>query len=256
MVKEDTTAKKQVAEFVSKLRAAAETNLDSVVLYGSAAGGEFHPEFSDVNLLCVMRESSFAALVKIAPAVDWWARRKHDAPLVMTPAEMQQSADVFAIEFLDMKQRHRVLYGGDPLAKLEIPMRYHRAQVEYELREKVILLRERFLLARGKPARLWELLLQSLPAFTTLFRHALIALAETPGAGETIFRPRRAVVQSLAARTQVDLRAVLELLDVREGKADRKRMDAAKVFSRYLEAVQQVTAAVDTMLDSAGSGRQ
>jgi predicted nucleotidyltransferase len=247
---EKMAAEKQIEEFVGKLRTAAGTNLESVVLYGSAAGGDFHPEFSDLNLLCVVGETSFAALTKIAPVVEWWARRKHPAPLLMTCDEMQRSADVFAIEFLDMKDQHRVLYGDDPLETLEIPLHQHHTQVEYELREKVILLRERLLLAAGKQGHLWDLLLQSLPAFTTLFRHALIALGEKPP------QSKREVVQALAARIKFDPAAVVELLEVREGKANRKQMDAARVFSRYLDAVQQVTVAVDTMLDSTGRGRQ
>ncbi len=50
---------KQINEFVDRLRQAAGENLQSVILYGSAAGGEFHPEFSNVNLLCILRDTSF-----------------------------------------------------------------------------------------------------------------------------------------------------------------------------------------------------
>ena len=53
-------AEKQINEFISRLRAASGENLLSVILYGSAADGEFHPDFSNVNLLCVLRESSFS----------------------------------------------------------------------------------------------------------------------------------------------------------------------------------------------------
>ena len=140
-------AEKQINEFISRLRAASGENLLSVILYGSAADGEFHPDFSNVNLLCVLRESSFAALAAIAPAVEWWAKQKHHEPLVLTREELERSTDVFSIEFLDMQQRHRVLFGEDVLSGLQIPMHLHRAQLEYELREKLILLRERLLLA-------------------------------------------------------------------------------------------------------------
>ena len=44
--------------------------------------------------------------------------------------------------------------------------------------------------------------------------------------------------------------AFLQLLDIRDHKADRKQFDAKDVFTRYLAAVQHVTAAVDTMLDT------
>ncbi len=58
-------------------------------------------------------------------------------------------------------------------------MQLHHVQLEYELREKLILLRQSALSAAGDAKRLWELLLRSLPAFTTLFRHTLIALGES-----------------------------------------------------------------------------
>src|ERR1022692_3333700 len=146
-ISENVIPEKQLTEFARRLRQAAGENLESVILYGSAAGGEFHPEFSNVNLLCVLGETSFARLSALAPAVAWWNRHKHPAPLVLTRQELERSADVFAIEWLDMQQRHRVLFGDDPLPGLHIPMNLHRAQVEYELREKLILLRERILLA-------------------------------------------------------------------------------------------------------------
>jgi hypothetical protein len=247
MTAENLIPEKQIAEFVVRLRAAAGENISGVILYGSAAGGEFHPEFSNVNLLCILRETSFAALSALAPAVNWWNRQKHPTPLFLTREELERSADVFAIEFLDMQQRHRVLFGDDVLAELRIPMKVHRAQLEYELREKVILLREHLLQAADNKNRLWDLLLRSLPAFATLFRHALIAM------GDTAPDSRRAALQALATKVGFDPSAFLQLLDIRERKADRKQLEVADVFSRYLAAVQQVTAAVDTMLDSPGS---
>jgi predicted nucleotidyltransferase len=237
-------AEKQINEFISRLRAASGENLESVILYGSAADGEFHPDFSNVNLLCVLRETSFAALVAIAPAVEWWAKQKHHEPLVLTREELERSTDVFSIELLDMQHGHRILFGADVLSGLKIPMHLHRAQLEYELREKLILLRERLLLAANDKKQLWDLMLHSLSTFTTLFRHGLIALGATPP------KAKRQTIQELASRISFDASAFLQLLDIREHKAETKQFDVADVFARYLAGVQQVTAAVDKMLDS------
>jgi len=241
-------AEKQITEFLSRMRQAAGENLQSVILYGSAADGEFHPDYSNVNLLCVLREISFAALKEVAPAVEWWTRQKHHVPLLLTREEVERSADVFSIELMDMQQRHRVLYGDDVLQRLAIPMHFHRAQLEYELREKTILLRERMLLAGGNKNRLWEVLLGSLSTFATLFRHALVAM------GDSAPKSKRESIQVLASRIQLDPSAFLQLLDIREKKTDRKQLDVNDVASRYLTAVQQVTAAVDKMLDSTEPG--
>jgi len=236
----------KINEFVGRVREAAGANLQAVILYGSAAAGDYVPGHSDVNLLCVLRESSFAAIQALAPAVEWWAKQKHHPPLLLTTEELRRGADVFSIEFLDMRQSHRLLWGDDVLKALEIPMQGHRAQVEYELREKTILLRQRLLMTGGNAAAMWELLLRSLPAFATLFRHALIATGEPAAAS------KREAVERLAAKIGFDATVFLRLLDIRGGKADRKTEDVKALFASYLREVEQVTAAVDKMLDGSG----
>jgi len=235
---------KTINDFVSQLRKAAEANLESVILFGSAAAGDYHPEFSNVNLFCVLRDSSFAALQALSPAVKWWDAQKQPPPLFMTRDEIARSVDVFTIEFIDMQQHHRVLFGGDVIQGLSIPANLHRVQVEYELREKIALLRQHLLLASGNDSRLWDLLLRSVSSFATLFRHALIVLGHGAPVG------KREAVQALSKKIGFDASGILQVLDVREKKAERKKLDVTNVFSRYLAALEQVAAAVDKMLDS------
>jgi len=235
---------KLINEFVERIRGGAGKNLLAVILYGSAAAGDYVADHSDVNLLCVLSETSFAAIAALAPAVEWWGKQKHREPLLMSAEEMRRSADVFSIEFLDMRRHYRVLWGEDVLKTLEIPMRLHRAQVEYELREKTILLRQRLLVSANADAK-WELLSRSLPAFGTLFRHTLIALGDA-GAGS-----KREVAAALAGKLGIDTSVFGELLDIRERKKDRKSANVDEIFARYLKLVEQVTAAVDEMLDPA-----
>jgi|SRR5579863_90701 len=239
----------QLDEFVTRLKTAAGTNLQSVILYGSAADGEFHHEFSNINLVCLLRETSFPHLARLSDAVDSWTRQKHPAPLLLTQEELTHSADVFSIEFLDMKRRYRVLFGEDVLRNLEIPMHLHRAQLEYELREKVILLRQRILASTRDDIRLWELMLGSLSTFATLFRHTLIAMGESGALSS------RDAIRALHSRVAFDPSAFEHLFDIREHRAKRKQFDPRQVLNNYLNAIQQVTAAVDTILDSPKPGK-
>jgi hypothetical protein len=235
---------KTINDFVSRLRTAAGANLESVILFGSAAAGDYHPEFSNVNLFCVLRDSSFAALQALSPAVKWWDAQKQPPPLFMTRDEIARSVDVFTIELIDMQQHHRVLFGEDVIQGLSIPANLHRVQVEYELREKIALLRQHLLLASGNDSRLWDLLLRSVSSFATLFRHAVIVLGHGAPVG------KREAVQALTRRIGFDASGILQVLDIREKKAERKKLDVTDVFSRYLAALEQVAAAVDKMLDS------
>jgi len=245
MVPEDT-----IQEFVTRVRKAAGPNIESIILFGSAVSGDFHPGLSDLNLFCVLRDSSFPALQALAPAVKWWSREKQPPPLCMTRHELERSTDVFSIELLDMVRHHRVLFGEDVLQGLQISMRLHRVQVEYELREKLVLLRQHLLAAADSKSRLWDVVLHSVPSFATLFRHAVIALGGDSNTG------RRDAIQALAQRVQFDPSAMQQALDVRERKADPKKFDVNDVCARYLAAIEKVAAAVDQALDSEASGHE
>jgi hypothetical protein len=248
MTPENAVPEDKINEFVTRLREAAGANLESVILFGSASTEDFHPEFSNVNLFCVVRDSSFAALQAVASVVKWWDRQKQPLPLFMTRHEVERSIDVFSIELIDMQQHHRVLFGEDVLRGLQIPANLHRMQVEYELREKLALLRQHLLLASGNDSRMWELLTRSVSSFVTLFRHALMVLDQAAP------HRKREAVHALSQQIKFDPSGVLDVLDVREHRANRKKLEVKDVFSRYLAAVEQVTAAVDRMLDS-GSKR-
>jgi hypothetical protein len=225
------------------MREAAGTNLEAIALFGSAATAEYQPEASNLNLFCVVRDTSFGVLKAIGPVVKWWNQQKQPAPLLMTRAELERSTDVFTIELLDMQRHHRVLYGDDVIAKLDIPLNLHRVQVEYELREKLVLLRQTALLAVDDDKRLWEILTRSVSSFVTLFRHSLIAL------GEPEPETKRAAIARLAQRCGFDGTAFETVLDVREKRVDAKKIDVKELFARYLASVEHVTSAVDQTLE-------
>jgi hypothetical protein len=238
---------KKLDEFVKRMREASGANLESVILYGSAVAGDFHPEFSNLNLFCVLRDSSFVALQALAPAAQWWDGQKQPPSLVMTRRELESSTDIFTIELLDMQRHHRVLFGEDVLQGLQISLHRHHVQVEYELREKLVLLRQQLVLASGKKSRLWDLLVRSVSSFVTLFRHAIIVLGQSAPVG------KRDTVKAIAEHLNLDASAIHQVLDVREHKTSPKIVDVNDLCARYLTVVEQVTTAVDEALGADAS---
>jgi len=233
-----------VDDFVKRVREAGGTNIESVILFGSAVAGDFQPGLSNLNLLCVLRDSSFKALQALAPTAKWWDKQRQPPPLCMTRQEIERSTDVFTIELLDMKQHHRVLFGEDVLSGLAIRMDLHRVQVEYELREKLILLRQHLLMASEKDSQLWDVLLRSAPSFATLFRHAVIAL------GDASQSTREGAITALSQRLNFDQSAMLQVLAMRDRKLHRQEFDIRDLVARYLATVEKVTGAVDLALDT------
>ena len=235
---------KQLSELVEKLKAASGANLKSVVLYGSAATDEFQAEYSDLNVLCVLGRLDATDFEMLNPAGQWWTGKGHPAPLVFTLNRLRDSADVFAIELLDIKAKRRVLFGEDVFAGLDVPMTLHSLQVERELRTNLIRLRQNYLAFPPKPKRLMQLMTASLSTFFTLFRHALIALGEQPP------EAKREVGDRLGALLGFDSRPFHTVLDVREKKLAEKNVDAAATFRDYLNSIQRAEDEFDRRLES------
>src|SRR5258708_15703599 len=167
----------KLTEIVRRLQEAAGDNLQSVVLYGSAARGDFHAHKSDLNLLCVLKSAKVQELARIAGVIRWWSGQlREPAPRIFTKEELSRSADVFAIELLDIGQHHRVLLGSDPIEGIEVPMNLHRVQLEHELRTALQKLRAHFLHSSDNEAQLREIYAQSISSISVLLRHFLIAL--------------------------------------------------------------------------------
>jgi hypothetical protein len=234
----------QINDFVERLHEAAGGNLEAVILYGSAVAGDFHPEFSNVNLLCVLHDTAFQHLQTLSAAVSSWGTKGQPCPLFVTRQELLRSTDVFAIELFDMQQHHRVLLGNDVLQGLDIPMHLHRIQVEYELREKLIVLRRGVLVAGRDQKQLMDLLLRSVSSFATLFRHALIAL------GQAAPSAKRDCIKKLGEQIGFDPDPVLQVLDVRERRTKSNALNVKAACARYLAVIEKVTGAVDEILES------
>jgi predicted nucleotidyltransferase len=228
----------KLQELVSRLQAGCGDNLVSVVLYGSAAREEFHERYSDVNLLAVFRDLSAGQIRVIAPVVHWWIQEeKFTPPLMMTEVELRESADVFAIELLDIQHMHKTLFGKDVVREIQIPMNLHRIEVEHELRTALLRLRQHLLLHPDSQDELRRVLAKSIGGVSTLFRHALIAVGENPQQE----RPR--ILEQAAASFGFDagvMKAVLALRNDHERPAN-----ISELYDAYMSAISRVAHELD-----------
>src|SRR5687767_13847092 len=106
----------QFASFIDDLQATHGTNLVSVILYGSAASGDFIPRHSDYNILIALQKITPKDLRSAHASVREWHKLGHSVPVYFTISELQNAADVFPIEFHEMESSRKVLYGKDVLA--------------------------------------------------------------------------------------------------------------------------------------------
>jgi hypothetical protein len=230
-----------LSELVDKLRSAhGDNHLVSVVLYGSAAV-DHKDRFSDFNVLCVLKQVTPAELRRSEPVFRWWREMRNPAPLLLSETELHTSTDAFPIEFHDIKEGHRILYGTDVVANMEIDDSFYRAQVEYELRAKMIRLRQKAGGLLSQHDLLLRLMADSVSTFCVLFRHVLRLSGEQPAF------EKRAVIDAAASRFGLEAAPFHSLLDVREEKVKPRSLvsNAENLFGAYLDGIGVVLNAVD-----------
>jgi hypothetical protein len=226
---------------VERLHEAAGTNLESVLLYGSAARGDFRDGRSDLNVLCTMRSLDVQELARVAATVKWWTSvQKQPAPLFFTEQELRQAADVFAIELVDMQESHKVLYGKDTLEGISVSLNVHCIQVEHELRTVLIKLRQHFLREAANPEQLAAILAKSFSSVMTLLRHTLIAFEEKVPA-----EPRE-VISRVATVTGANPKGFEMVLQLRDSETPGGNVISA--YGGYLAGLETVISALDRHL--------
>jgi hypothetical protein len=226
-------------QLVEKLQGAFSGQLVSVVLYGSAAAPGQADRFSDFNVLCVLKQITPRELAAGEPVFHWWGQQGNPPPLLMSEEEVSQSADSFPIEFRDMQQRRRVLYGTDPIEDLTVHDTHYRAHVEHQLRTNLLRLRQQGAGVLSSEKDLLALCAASVSTFCMLGRHALALAGQNPPF------ERRAVVGQLAATSGIDMRSFTLLLDVREEKPGTDPGDPGELFAAYLVCISKLITFVD-----------
>jgi predicted nucleotidyltransferase len=230
----------KLQELVDRLKHAHGDRLLSVILYGSAASGEHKEHFSDLNVLCVLNRITPAELAAVGPIFEWWRAQGNPPPLLLSEEELRSSTDCFPIEFHDMQERRRVLFGKDLIQDLVIEKTFYRAQVEMELRSKLLRLRQKAADVLSKKPELLRLMIDSVPNFLVLARHALLVSGMPSG-----FR-KREVARHLAD-IGADSTPFETLLDLRDQSKLGKDVDPDVLFSSYLKQIETLVGHVDQL---------
>ena len=235
--------KHQFDAFIDDLRATHGKNLASVILYGSAATGEFVRKQSDYNLLIALNNITPKDLRAAQAPMREWSKLGHPIPVYFTVGELQNAADVFPIEFHQMERARLVLFGTDVLANLNISDEFLRHQTEYELRSKLIQLRRRYIPASTSVGGLVNLMAESLSTFVALFRAVLLIHNFEPPV------TKHEVVDAIVRQLKIDGKPFEKIFDIRENNSSKMldEISANQLFADYMREIENVIEAVDNV---------
>ena len=227
-------------ELVTQLRAAYGAQLASVVLYGSAATGEHIPKKSDYNVLVLLDRIEMSALAAASAVARAWRESGNPPPLTMTVSEWHRSSDVFPMEYADILDRHRILYGLPPFTGIVVDHTSLRLQLEQQVMGKLLQLRQGALLAGTESKRQIELLTASVSTIMVLFR-AVIRLH-----GESLHGDNAAIAKRVGQLASLDADPFLRVLRHQRGIEKISRDGSSAVLGAYLTGVEQLDAYLDT----------
>ena len=189
----------------------------------------------------MLSELNRRELAASEPVFRWWREQGSPAPLLLTEHEVRTCTDCFAIEFHDIRRDHRLLHGKDVVSTLDIDDSFYRAQVEHDLRAKLLRLRQKATGMLSDPNLLRRLLLDSISTFCVLFRHALLLN------GVEVAPRKREVIQAAKERFGLDATPFERLLDIREERIKPREMDPVSLLDAYLAGIAVVIDAVDRL---------
>jgi hypothetical protein len=225
------TPEHALQDLIASLKAVLGEDLRAVIVFGSFASGEFLEGKSSLNVLILAETLAPQRLTFLAAPFNAWARQKHMPPILMRTAELPTMAGVLPIEFSDILDHHRVVFGDISFAQLRLDPARLRFQVEHDL--AILLLRLRRSAARADfdAVALGTLVADSLSSTWTLCR----ALLRAHGVQDKMSKVEAA--RRLCAAAALDEKLVERLEACR---ISRNFVEGDALFSAYLELVEKL----------------
>jgi len=209
----------------------------SIMLYGSAARGQYVSGLSDINLLVIAGDVSIESLKKVLNP-GFMIRRYGITPFFLTEEELMTSSDVFPVKFQSIKESYRVLWGEDVLSRLEISKEYMRLRCEQEIKNILLRLRRHYVVGGGED--LSGILWQIVPGFLEALR--AIVFHKT---GKWVARDN--MVSATAAELGLNQKILDQLIVLRKQTDEVSTQEINTLYGQFVDEVSKVAHIADRM---------
>jgi hypothetical protein len=226
-------------ELVRQLQLAYADALRSVVLFGSAVAGEHRPNKSDYNVLVIVDALPLDRLRAVAAVSRAWAEDGNPPPMTFTTREWKGSGDIFPMEYADILERHRVLFGTLPVDGISVKPADLRLQVEHQTMGKLLQLRQAIMGAGGDTALQLDVLEKSLSTLMVIFR-AIVRLN-----GQVPSQDYEALTLSVAERAGFSPEPFVRVIRHARGTEKLPRDKASMILEEYLTAMERLVTYLD-----------
>jgi hypothetical protein len=230
-----------VRDFAEKLLTALGDNLQSVTVIGSSLTDDFRPDTSDINTVLILGSQNLESLNSIASLAKPMSRKKISPPLLMTQSYIEQSQDVFGVEFLDFQLAHETVMGDDPFISLSFDKKDVRLQCERELKAMLIRLRQGYIAAAANKKLVRDILISTAKGMAPLLR-AMLWLKD-------IERTARAepTFNKASGEFSIDTSPLASAIKWRHEKIRLSEIEMKNTFETVYSVVDQLAGIVDEL---------
>jgi hypothetical protein len=163
-----------------------------------------------------------------------WADDGNPPPMTFTPSEFRSSADIFPMEYADMLERHRVLFGEDPFVGISVNPPDLRLEVEQQTMGKLLHLRQATMGAGGDRKLQMELLEKSLSTLMVIFRGVSRLHGDVPP------QDYEELTKNLAQRAGFSADPFVKVIRHVRGTEKLPRDGAEAILEEYLGAMERL----------------
>ncbi|GAB4365621.1 MAG: hypothetical protein Kow009_02380 [Spirochaetales bacterium] len=232
-------------KFVELARKCFGDDLYAILLYGSAARGMYREGISDVNILILYTQATPLQLTRFGKEAGPMIRKRRITPLLMSREEFLHSADVFPLEYIDIRNTHRILFGPDDTASLDLTMKNLRHQAEERLRGGLNQLRQILVASEAKP-KLLARYLRTWSGITNALFRALLILR---GKDSNITDPEQ-LVREVEKEYELPVGVFSTFERFRRGE----KQDPLKLAGNLLKSLEQLSRLVDSLPEEPRKG--
>jgi len=230
--------KNSLQNFNVTLKDIYQEELISLILYGSAASGEFVDKHSNLNALVILRNTDLGILKRASCIIN---KFRMINPLFLTENYINSSTDIFPIEFLDMQENYLVLYGKDVLKNINVNTSNLRFQCEQELKAKLINLKQLYIRINRDNVALRNLLFKSFTSVLHILRNVLRLKGKKPP------YLKQGILKELKSEFQIDIAIWEKILAAKTMKIKLKTKDTEELFIKFVRELEIIVEIVDKL---------
>ena len=204
-------------------------NLKSVFIYGSTLRYE---QKNNVNLMIILDRFSGIDIRNCAKITKKWMCLKNPMPVFITYDEWKCSADTYPMEYSDIIDFHKIIFGKDYISQIVIKKEDLRLQCEREIKALLARLRSFYMLNYNSKLKLREAFSPSVKTFMTIFR-SILRLNGTLSLNDD-----KNVIKCASKICGFSQDVFISLLENKTGIAKIKQKDICKILDNLISELE------------------